>query len=140
MQSRGHVNDTIVVNQPRLTTDDELIQTNPDEVEMTIVTDTDGNHKFVLPDQVLEQSTETEGVDTKMYISELKEHVILQGKGATEVVTAEEGANYGEEVGHLIIDGQEYYIIEDMGATSLVQPQVPYEATTDAVNDILLTK
>lgn len=40
-----------------------------------------------------------------MYISELKEHVIIQGKaqGVTE------NGQYQEQVGHLIIDGQVSY-------------------------------
>lgn len=41
MQQVGHVNDTIVVNQPRLTTDDdqELTSDRDVDIEMTIVED-----------------------------------------------------------------------------------------------------
>ncbi|KAL1124538.1 hypothetical protein AAG570_001164 [Ranatra chinensis] len=102
MQTQGHVNDTIVVNQPRLTTDDELIVPHGDEVEMAIITDAHGNQKFVHADQVLDQDADN---DTKMYLSELKEHVIIQGKAVSQEVVAEE-AHYDEEVGHLVVDGQ----------------------------------
>ena len=37
-----------------------------------------------------------------MYISELKEHVIIQGKAQS----VSENGQFSEEVGHLIIDGQ----------------------------------
>lgn len=48
---QGHLNDTIVVNQPRLSPDDEMIV--PTGAEMTLVTDSDGNHKLLPADQVV---------------------------------------------------------------------------------------
>ncbi|KAF6215355.1 hypothetical protein GE061_010107 [Apolygus lucorum] len=103
MQTQGHINDTIVVNQPRLTTEDELIsQETEAQMEMII---TDNQEKWDT-EQVMDEAGELiaaqegEG-DTKMYIRELKEHVIIQGKEEHIDET-----QYSEEVGHLIIDGQ----------------------------------
>ncbi|XP_039279351.1 zinc finger protein 3 homolog isoform X2 [Nilaparvata lugens] len=111
MQTQGHLNDTIVVNQPRLTTDDDMItvQDTPMQ-EMTLVTDSEGNTKLIPADQVeLDAGTG----DTKMYIAELKEHVIIQRKDTMDksVVGEEitEGTEYEEAVEHLIIDGQVHF-------------------------------
>lgn len=47
------------------------------------------------------QAQDGEGGETKMYIRELKEHVIIQGKEE-----AIDETQYSEVSGHLIIDGQ----------------------------------
>lgn len=64
MQTQGHLNDTIVVNQPRLTTEDDqvIIPENGDELLMEEATIEDS-----------EQLDETE-----LYVTELKDHVIIQ--------------------------------------------------------------
>ena len=59
-----------------------------------------------------------------MYISELKEHVIIQGKAVAQEVVHEEG-HYDEEVGHLVVDGQVRLHIDSrqelwMGAQGLI--------------------
>ena len=56
MNTAGHQNDTIVVNQPRLTADDVITTVNTSttasaqlqpQLEMTIITDEQGNQKIV---------------------------------------------------------------------------------------------
>ncbi len=55
MQAAGHQNDTIVVNQPRLTTDETISSMNSStgaaavqpQLEMTIITDEEGNQKLI---------------------------------------------------------------------------------------------
>lgn len=55
MNTAGHQNDTIVVNQPRLTTDDVITNISTTstatpiqpQLEMTIITDEEGNQKLV---------------------------------------------------------------------------------------------
>lgn len=115
MQSQGHLNDTIVVNQPRLATDEDLaveaaaITEDGDaaEVEMTIVGDDSGHH----PEE------------TKLYIAELKEHVIIQdgddrcyaekavvvGSDDSDLKDGSEQHIVQEAVEHLIIDGQVHF-------------------------------
>ncbi|XP_063216034.1 zinc finger protein 431-like [Bacillus rossius redtenbacheri] len=89
MQSQGHMNDTIVVNQPRLTNEDDVLTAGDDagEVEMTIVEGSAGHD-----------------TDTKLYIAELKEHVLIQ-EGEEEHVYSEKL----EADEHLIIDGQVHF-------------------------------
>jgi len=119
MQSQGHLNDTIVVNQPRLASDEDLAaeaaaaaaaeaEAEAAEVEMTIVGDDSGHHQE----------------ETKLYIAELKEHVIIQQDGSdrcyaekTVVVGSDdsdlkdgtEQHMVQEAVEHLIIDGQVHF-------------------------------
>lgn len=59
------MNDTIVVNQPRLTTEEDLIP-QTEEVEMAIITDPDGNHKFIHSDQVHEVHVSNQLTGTPM--------------------------------------------------------------------------
>ncbi|XP_046989560.1 zinc finger protein 37-like [Schistocerca americana] len=111
MQSQGHLNDTIVVNQPRLTSDDDLTReavvatagelSAGAEVEMTVV---DGSH---VPEH-----------ETKVYIAELKDHVIIQQDSddrcyAEKTVVVEDADTKSqtvqEAVEHLIIDGQVHF-------------------------------
>jgi len=115
MQSQGHLNDTIVVNQPRLASDEDLAaeaaaaEAEAAEMEMTIVGEDSGHHH--------EQ-------ETKLYIAELKEHVIIQQDGSdrcyaekTVVVGSDdsdlkdgnEQHMVQEAVEHLIIDGQVHF-------------------------------
>lgn len=118
MQTQGHLNDTIVVNQPRLTTDDDVLVTAPNTaegMEMTLITDSEGNTKLLPADHVVSELEA--GSDTKMYITELKEHVIIQehkvrGDGTTIVGEGDEmveGTEYEGAVEHLIIDGQVHF-------------------------------
>ncbi|XP_063930898.1 zinc finger protein 354A-like isoform X2 [Zophobas morio] len=90
MQTQGHLNDTIVVNQPRLTTDDDQLVTVNSRGEMEIVD----------PMSLAEAVEGDSGVpeDSKLYISE---H-ILQSPAEQESGEAE-GL---ETVEHIIIDGQ----------------------------------
>ncbi|XP_066994648.2 zinc finger protein 543 isoform X2 [Anabrus simplex] len=112
MQTQGHLNDTIVVNQPRLTSEEDLLHEAEElgqdggEVEMTIV-DGLGQHQ----DQ-----------EAKLYIAELKEHVIIQQDGDNRCY-AEKTVVLGdadtkdevdqhmvqETVEHLIIDGSVHF-------------------------------
>ncbi|XP_073987260.1 uncharacterized protein [Rhodnius prolixus] len=96
MQARGHVNDTIVVNQPRLTTDEDLLAQQAEEAQLAAA----------MGEQPKWQNDEDQENETKVYISELKEHVIIQPSKNEEV--GEEG-HYTEEVGHLIIDGPVHF-------------------------------
>lgn len=115
MQTQGHVNDTIVVNQPRLTTDEDFI--NPQNEDVQIL---DGAGKWS-QDASLDANDVDGAQDTKMYISELKEHVIIQGKAQG----VSENGQYSEEVGHLIIDGQVHFAdtesLELEGGVSLAE-------------------
>ncbi|KAK7868949.1 hypothetical protein R5R35_002583 [Gryllus longicercus] len=113
MQTQGHMNDTIVVNQPRLTTEEDILQ-DPEaqemvpeatEVEMTIV-DGLGQHQ----DQ-----------ETKVYIADLKDHVIIQQEGDStyaektvmvgdaDIKNADGQHIVQEAVEHLIIDGAVHF-------------------------------
>ncbi|XP_054284175.1 zinc finger protein 835-like isoform X2 [Macrosteles quadrilineatus] len=113
MQTQGHLNDTIVVNQPRLTNTEEdnmvLAQNTAEAMEMAFVTDSDGNTKLMPADSV---EMDHNNQDTKMYITELKEHVILKERddgGMVETDEIVEATEYDETVQHLIIDGQVHF-------------------------------
>lgn len=93
MQSQGHLNDTIVVNQPRLTTEEEHVITIPANSGELLMEETDNGQ--------LE--------DAGLYVTELKDHVIIQQEGEDQMYTedvlnipAEE--NVGEEVDHLVVE------------------------------------
>ncbi|KAK6623736.1 hypothetical protein RUM43_009589 [Polyplax serrata] len=77
MQQAGHINDTIVVNQPRLTTeDDQLIVADRDvDIEMTIVDD-----NGIAQEGIMEEKP-------KLYLTELNEHVVIQGNEKTLFMT-----------------------------------------------------
>ncbi|KYN32876.1 hypothetical protein ALC56_12829 [Trachymyrmex septentrionalis] len=93
MQVQGHLNDTIVVNQPRLTMEEEQVITIP-------------NNNELLMDKV-----ENEELDeTGLYVTELKDHVIIQ-EGEDQIyneedvvlnIPAEETVT--DEVNHLVED------------------------------------
>jgi KRAB domain-containing zinc finger protein len=90
MQTQGHLNDTIVVNQPRLTTDDDQLVTVNSRGEMEIVD----------PMSLAEAVDGDAGVaeDSKLYISE---HIL---QSPAEQDQTESDAL--ETVEHIIIDGQ----------------------------------
>lgn len=131
MQTQGHLNDTIVVNQPRLTNDEELVTENTDllpettEVEMTIVDGQQQDH------------------ETKVYIAGLKDHVIIQQEGEdrcyaekTVMVGEADMKEQGivqEAVEHLIIDGQVHFAdpseLADMGSVTEVTTTPNFRAT-----------
>lgn len=62
MNTAGHQNDTIVVNQPRLTADDVITNISTTttatplqpQLEMTIITDEEGNQKLVPTNTLVE--------------------------------------------------------------------------------------
>ncbi|KAG7210531.1 hypothetical protein KM043_012051 [Ampulex compressa] len=97
MQTQGHLNDTIVVNQPRLTTEDDQVITIPES-----------NMELLMDDGENEQLEETE-----LYVTELKDHVIIQEQGEDQIyneehvlhMPAEENVA-DEEVDQLVVDGQ----------------------------------
>lgn len=67
MQSQGHLNDTIVVNQPRLQTDDFTLNTDQEAKIQCIAGDEN--------DIATASIEETDGV----FLTDLKDHVIMQG-------------------------------------------------------------
>lgn len=84
MQSQGHLNDTIVVNQPRLSNDDDPVVTVNEEGEM----------------EIMDPSVNPE--DSKLYIAE---HILTEEELADR---EEEG-----HIEHIIIDGQHITFKED---------------------------
>ncbi|XP_011506031.1 PREDICTED: zinc finger protein 502-like isoform X2 [Ceratosolen solmsi marchali] len=87
MQTQGHLNDTIVVNQPRLTTEDDVII---QENRVHLVMENDSNQ--------LDENTQ-------LIVTELKDHVIIQ-EDDQNVLSLTEGNISGEEMDHLVVDGQ----------------------------------
>ncbi|XP_012234087.1 zinc finger protein ZFP2-like isoform X2 [Linepithema humile] len=65
MQTQGHLNDTIVVNQPRLTTEDDQVITIPENED-----------ELLMEETTMEDSEQLD--ETGLYVTELKEHVIIQ--------------------------------------------------------------
>ncbi|OAD54534.1 hypothetical protein WN48_06643 [Eufriesea mexicana] len=96
MQTQGHLNDTIVVNQPRLTTEDDQV-----------ITISDGNVELLVDEAENDQLDETE-----LYVTELKDHVIIQQQNEDQIYNEEDVLNIpteesvaDEEVNHLV-DGE----------------------------------
>ena len=124
MQSQGHLNDTIVVNQPRLATDDDLAveaatvadDTDTAEVEMTIVGDDSGHN----PEE------------TKLYIAELKDHVIIQQEGG-ERCYAEKTVVVGSDDAD-IKDGSEQHIVQEAVEHLIIDGQVHFADPNDITN------
>ncbi|XP_076620715.1 uncharacterized protein LOC143341634 isoform X2 [Colletes latitarsis] len=93
MQTQGHLNDTIVVNQPRLTTEDDQIITIPnDNVEL-----------------LMDETENDQLEETELYVTELKDHVIIQQQNEDQMYNEEDVLNISaeenvadEEVGHLV--------------------------------------
>ncbi|KAL0114616.1 hypothetical protein PUN28_011724 [Cardiocondyla obscurior] len=74
MQIQGHLNDTIVVNQPRLTVEDDHV--------ITISNNTD---------DILMEEVENDQLDEGLYVTELKDHVIIQqGEGEDHIYNEED--------------------------------------------------
>lgn len=101
MQTQGHLNDTIVVNQPRLTTDDDQI----------VTVNADGEMELVETADVLGSEDGDASEDTKLYIAELKDHVIIQDSSqlygnSDGAMIVGEALEEDDAVKHLIIDGQ----------------------------------
>nr|XP_050856936.1 zinc finger protein 724-like [Vespula vulgaris]XP_050856943.1 zinc finger protein 724-like [Vespula vulgaris]XP_050856953.1 zinc finger protein 724-like [Vespula vulgaris] len=97
MQTQGHLNDTIVVNQPRLTTEDDQVIAIPD-----------GNVELLMDETENNQLEETE-----LYVTELKDHVIIQHQNENQIYNEESVLNIpaeenvvGEEVDQITVDQQ----------------------------------
>ncbi|KAK0086851.1 hypothetical protein PV325_002413 [Microctonus aethiopoides] len=94
MQTQGHLNDTIVVNQPRLTKDEEVL------------TIPDGNIQLMMADD----ETEPLG-DTQLYVTELKDHMIIQQDDEhvyqdESVLDIPTEGNIDEQVEHMVVGNQ----------------------------------
>ncbi|XP_017875013.1 zinc finger protein 714-like [Ceratina calcarata] len=81
MQTQGHLNDTIVVNQPRLTTEDDQV-----------ITISDGNVELLVDEAETDQLDETE-----LYVTELKDHVIIQQPTEDPIYNEEDVLNIPTE-------------------------------------------
>ncbi|KAL2733303.1 zinc finger protein 724-like [Vespula maculifrons] len=97
MQTQGHLNDTIVVNQPRLTTEDDQVIAIPD-----------GNVELLMDETENNQLEEAE-----LYVTELKDHVIIQHQNENQIYNEESVLNIpaeenvvGEEVDQITVDQQ----------------------------------
>lgn len=125
MNTAGHQNDTIVVNQPRLTADDVITNISsssaataiPPQLEMTIITDEEGNQKLIPTNSLVStfryliecfctfqcikssirllQSQEVGG-EQKLYLHEMKEHILIPDEQ-----NPTQQANL-----HIVMDGQ----------------------------------
>lgn len=117
MQTQGHLNDTIVVNQPRLTTDDDQIITVNADGEMEIV---EGD---AVPNlEGIEVPDEEGQEDSKLYIAE---HMLVEGgeifgdnKGFVSLDEEQMGQTEGIE--HIIIDGQVCILITNLCGVILI--------------------
>ncbi|PBC32972.1 Zinc finger protein [Apis cerana cerana] len=81
MQTQGHLNDTIVVNQPRLTTEDDQV-----------ITISDGNVEFLVDEAENDQLDEND-----LYVTELKDHVIIQQQNEDQMYNEEDVLNISKE-------------------------------------------
>ncbi|GJQ84223.1 hypothetical protein Trydic_g2891 [Trypoxylus dichotomus] len=118
MQTQGHLNDTIVVNQPRLTTDDDQIITVNADGEMEIV---EGDVSRL---EQIDPNDEDTLDDSKLYIADIKPQLIVDG---TKVFGHSEGSlivgehldddqlEDTEAVEHIIINGQQIQFAEEDG-------------------------
>ncbi|XP_049819441.1 zinc finger protein ZFP2-like isoform X2 [Aethina tumida] len=132
MQSQGHLNDTIVVNQPRLTTDDDQLVTVNSAGEMEIV-DASGSS---IP------------AESKLYIADGTEHILIDGQQINFTTAAsdeEENNDDGEIVdeieqvvigegdyeeiinGHALASGETQIIETPDGPVQLVKVRIPNE-------------
>uniref|UniRef100_A0A0C9QG01 ZNF235_3 protein n=1 Tax=Fopius arisanus TaxID=64838 RepID=A0A0C9QG01_9HYME len=93
MQSQGHLNDTIVVNQPRLTTEEDQVILPGGGVEL-----------------LMEENADELG-ETELYVTDLKDHVIIHGNDniyqeeSVLDITDGEGIEEGA-VQHMVVDSQ----------------------------------
>lgn len=104
MQAQGHLNDTIVVNQPRLTTEDDQIITIPE------------NNAELLMDDCANNQLE----ETALYVTELKDHVIIQHQDDNQMYNEESVLNIpveenvvGEVVDQITVDEQMHFAERD---------------------------
>lgn len=81
MQTQGHLNDTIVVNQPRLTTEEDQV-----------ITISDGGVELLVDEAENDQLDETE-----LYVTELKDHVIIQQPTEDAIYNEEDVLNIPTE-------------------------------------------
>lgn len=101
MQTQGHLNDTIVVNQPRLTTEDDQVITIPNS------------------DELLMEETESEQLnETGLYVTELKDHVIIQQEGEDQIYNEEDvvlniPAEEADGVDSLVVEDQMDFVESD---------------------------
>lgn len=103
MQLQGHLNDTIVVNQPRLTTEEDQVITIPSNTG-----------------ELLMEEVDNEQLDeTGLYVTELKDHVIIQQEGEDQI--------YNEEDVVLSIPAEETGEVD-----SLVEDQISFVKNEDA--------
>lgn len=93
MQAQGHLNDTIVVNQPRLTTDDDQLVTVNSAGEMEIV-----------------DAATAAAADSKLYIQDQDgtEHIIIDGQQISFAEAGSEEENEGEIIDEIeqVVTGQ----------------------------------
>ncbi|XP_011256418.1 zinc finger protein 431 isoform X1 [Camponotus floridanus] len=101
MQTQGHLNDTIVVNQPRLTTEEEQVITIPDNGEL-----------------LMEDAETGQLNETGLYVTELKDHVIIQegdqiynDEAVLLKIPAEETVS--GEVSHIVVEDQMDFVEND---------------------------
>ncbi|KAK5640574.1 hypothetical protein RI129_011385 [Pyrocoelia pectoralis] len=110
MQAQGHLNDTIVVNQPRLTTDDDQIITVNAGGEMEIV-----ENEGVANLETIEVAEEDVNEDSKLYIAE---HMLVEGGEMFEDTKAfvnldETHIADADGIEHIIIEGQQIQFAEE---------------------------
>lgn len=127
MQSQGHLNDTIVVNQPRLTTDDDQLVTVNEEGEMEIVDPSVNpeDSKLYIAEHILTEEELAEREEDGHI-----EHIIIDGQhitfkeGEAEYTTGE----YEEIIqGGLLSDGETQIVQTDEGPMQLVKVRIPDE-------------
>ncbi|KAK9694797.1 Zinc finger, C2H2 type [Popillia japonica] len=118
MQTQGHLNDTIVVNQPRLTTDDDQIITVNADGEMEIV---DGDVSRL---EQIDANDDDTVEDSKLYIADIKPHLVVDsskvfGHSEGSLIVGEhmddDQMEDTEAVEHIIINGQQIQFAEDDG-------------------------
>ncbi|EZA61757.1 hypothetical protein DMN91_004497 [Ooceraea biroi] len=73
MQTQGHLNDTIIVNQPRLTTEEDHIITIPNNDSNLLIPEETGNEQLD---------------ETGLYVTE--DHVIIQQEGEDQIYNEED--------------------------------------------------
>ncbi|KRT78262.1 zinc finger protein, partial [Oryctes borbonicus] len=118
MQTQGHLNDTIVVNQPRLTTDDDQIITVNADGEMEIV---EGDVSRL---EQIDPNDDDTVDDSKLYIADIKPHIVVEsskvfGHSEGSLIVGEhlddDQLEDTEAVEHIIINGQQIQFAEEDG-------------------------
>ncbi|KAK9882570.1 hypothetical protein WA026_022198 [Henosepilachna vigintioctopunctata] len=126
MEAEGHLNDTIVVNQPRLTTDDDQLVTVNAEGEMEIV-DASVNtedSKLYIAEHILTEEELGDGDEQRPI-----EHIIIDGQQITfsEEVDGEiVGDDYEELItSNILADGETQIVQTEEGPMQLVKVRIP---------------